>query len=65
MFRAGVPGFGRIGLPIPKGGLELIWFPPPVLSVRNVGMGRDIFRTDPAGIDGELPRCLDALLVLG
>ena len=47
IFRPGVPGFGRIGLPVLEGGLELIWFPPSVLSVQDVGMGRDIFRTNP------------------
>ena len=54
MFRISVPGFRRVGLPVPEGGSELIWFPPSILSVQDVGMGRDIFRTDPAGIDGEL-----------
>ena len=39
--------------------------PPPFLSVRDVGMGREIFRTGPAGIDGELRNAWMPFLVLG
>ena len=35
MFRPSVPGFRRIGLPVPEGGLVLIWFPPSILSVHG------------------------------